>query len=229
MMSEFNSENNHLYIKAQEICQKIEQIEKNSDFKSRISIIERNKKEIKKKFFINLNHYNDIYSSSLIYKNAAIKKLTDEKNRIKENNKMELSVFIDALNKLKKYIQNKTGFTDKQIFVEPQFHSTGMYDFDVFVFDEAGYQNKCNEYDEKIQFVKDEFIAKVVDYYNELENVVFSYFKKRNNSYTCKFNSFNYENKNSDKLKEQIDELNVFNFMSNCNVKCLMFKDFQKL
>lgn len=28
MMSEFNSENNHLYIKAQEICQKIEQIEK---------------------------------------------------------------------------------------------------------------------------------------------------------------------------------------------------------
>ena len=213
MMSEFNSENNHLYIKAQEICQKIEQIEKNSDFKSRISIIERNKKEIKKKFFINLNHYNDIYSSSLIYKNAAIKKLTDEKNRIKENNKMELSVFIDALNKLKKDIQN----------------TTGMYDFDVFVFDEAGYQNKCNEYDEKIQFVKDEFIAKVVDYYNELENVVFSYFKKRNNSYTCKFNSFNYENKNSDKLKEQIDELNVLNFMSNCNVKCLMFKDFQKL
>ena len=195
MMPEFNNENNHLYIKAQEICQKIEQIEKNSDFKSRISIIERNKKEIKKKFFINLNHYNDIYSSSLIYKNAAIKKLTDEKNRIKENNKMELSVFIDALNKLKKDIQNKTGFTDKQIFVEPQFHSTGMYDFDVFVFDEAGYQNKCNEYDEKIQFVKDEFIAKVVDYYNELENVVFSYFKKRNNSYTCKFNSFNYKTK----------------------------------
>ena len=82
-MSEFNNENNHLYIKAQEICQKIEQIEKNSDFKSRISILERNKKEIKKKFFINLNRYNDIYSSSLIYKNAAIKKLTDEKNRNK--------------------------------------------------------------------------------------------------------------------------------------------------
>jgi hypothetical protein len=28
MMPEFNNENNHLYIKAQEICQKIEQIEK---------------------------------------------------------------------------------------------------------------------------------------------------------------------------------------------------------
>ena len=229
MMPEFNNENNHLYIKAQEICQKIEQIEKNSDFKSRISILERNKKEIKKKFFINLNHYNDIYSSSLIYKNAAIKKLTDEKNKIKENNKMELSVFIDALNKLKKDIQNKTGFTDKQIFVEPQFHSTGMYDFDVFIFDEASYQKKCNDYDERIRLVKDEFLSKVTDYYNELENVVFNYFKKRNNSYTCEFNSFNYENKNSDELKEQIDELNVFNFMSNCTVKCLMFKDFQKL
>lgn len=68
--------------------------------------------------------------------------MTDEKNRSKENNKMELSVFIDALNKLKKDIQNKTGFTDKQIFVEPQFHSTGMYDFDVFIFDEASYQKK---------------------------------------------------------------------------------------
>lgn len=103
--------------------------------------------------------------------------------------------FIDALNKLKKDIQKKTGFTDKQIFVEPQFHSTGMYDFDVFVFDEVGYQSKCNEYDKRIQSVKDEFITKVVDYYNELENVVCNYFKKRNNSYTCKFNSFNYEKK----------------------------------
>lgn len=56
-MSKFNSKDNQLYIKAQEICQKIEQIEKNSDFKSRISILERNKKEIKKKFFINLNHF----------------------------------------------------------------------------------------------------------------------------------------------------------------------------
>lgn len=228
-MSKFNSKDNQLYIKAQEICQKIEQIEKNSDFKSRISILERNKKEIKKKFFINLNHYNNIYSSSLIYKNAAIKKLTDEKNRSKENNKMELSVFINELIKLKKDIQKKTGFTDKQIFVEPQFHSTEMYDFDVFIFDEASYQKKCNDYDERIRLVKDEFLSKVTDYYNELENVVFNYFKKRNNSYTCEFNSFNYENKNSDELKEQIDELNVFNFMSNCNVKCLMFKDFQKL
>lgn len=225
-MSKFNSKDNQLYIKAQEICQKIEQIEKNSDFKSRISILERNKKEIKKKFFINLNHYNNIYSSSLIYKNAAIKKLTDEKNRSKENNKMELSVFIDALNKLKKDIQKKTGFTDKQIFVEPQFHSTGMYDFDIFIFDEAGYQKKCNDYDEQIRFVKDEFLSKVTDYYNELENVVFSYFKQHNNNY---FVNISYENKNSDELKEQIEELNIFNFMSNCNVKCLMFKDFQKL
>ena len=60
-----------------------------------------------------------------------------------------------------------------------------MYDFDVFIFDEASYQKKCNDYDERIRLVKDEFLSKVTDYYNELENVVFNYFKKRNNSYSC--------------------------------------------
>ena len=190
------------YLQAKEIFEQIQKIQRKSDLDNKIQQIENECNANKEQFYVPIGNF-EYYK--LVEKNAAVNQIKGEN----ADRRMKLSDFTASLQKLNTEIQQKSSFTDDQIFVEPMFDMHGMYDFEVIIFEKDKFEKLCESYNQQIETLKQESkeLIMLKEKYERLQIVVSKFL---NLYLTCV----------NDEMVVNIDE---YKFITNCHVKCIEF------